>query len=209
MVAPIGFRNDIVFLRCIAIIAVVLYHLRVPYFNDGYVGVDIFFVVSGYLMTKIIVQGLDRGTFNVLDFYKRRLLRIYPALLVLLLFFFIVLYVVLAVKLYDYSRFALSSSLFVSNLYYYLSSGYFQPASKSISVAYLVVIRRMAILFALSVRSFSFSCQSTETAEPNLCANGTFFLCDVVFPLRQYLVCILYVSYKGLGVICRWNRIYA
>lgn len=124
------FRYDIAFLRAIAIVSVVFYHLGLPYFKDGYIGVDIFFVLSGYLMTKIILQRMAQGTFRLIDFYRRRLIRILPALLVLIIFFFILLYFVLGVKLYDFSRFALSSSIFVSNIYYYLSSGYFQPASQ-------------------------------------------------------------------------------
>lgn len=124
------FRYDIAFLRAIAILSVVLYHLGLPQFRDGYIGVDIFFVLSGYLMTKIILTQMDRDNFGLIHFYRRRLIRILPALLVLILFFFILLYFVLGVKLYDFSRFALSSSIFVSNIYYYLSSGYFQPASQ-------------------------------------------------------------------------------
>ncbi|PRD51902.1 acyltransferase family protein [Sphingobacterium gobiense] len=126
----IDFRYDIAFLRAIAIVSVVLFHLGLPYFNDGYMGVDIFFVLSGYLMTKMILGRMDQGTFRLVDFYQRRLARILPALLVLIIFFYVLLYLVLGAKLYDFSRFALSSSLFVSNIYYYLSSGYFQPASQ-------------------------------------------------------------------------------
>lgn len=124
------FRYDIAFLRAVAIVSVVFYHLGLPYFKDGYIGVDIFFVLSGYLMTKIILERMNQGAFHLIDFYRRRLMRILPALLVLIIFFFILLYFVLGVKLYDFSRFALSSSIFVSNIYYYLSSGYFQPASQ-------------------------------------------------------------------------------
>lgn len=124
------FRYDIAFLRAFAVLAVVLYHFNWPFAKDGYLGVDIFFVLSGYLMTKIILGRMAQGSFRLLSFYWRRALRILPALLGLLIFFFVLLYFVLGIKLYDYSRFALSSSLFVSNIYYYLSSGYFQPASR-------------------------------------------------------------------------------
>lgn len=125
-----NFRYDIAFLRAVAILSVVLYHLGIPYFEDGYSGVDIFFVLSGYLMTKIILVRLDQGTFRLVDFYRRRLIRILPALLTLIILFYILLYFVLGIKLYDFSRFAFSSSIFVSNIYYELSSGYFQPASQ-------------------------------------------------------------------------------
>src|SRR5690606_30095266 len=124
------FRYDIAFLRAIAILSVVLYHLGIPYVKDGYIGVDIFFVLSGYLMTKMILKRMNQETFRLIEFYRRRLIRILPVLLVLIIFFFVLLYFVLCIKLYDFSRFALSSSIFVSNIYYYLSSGYFQPASQ-------------------------------------------------------------------------------
>lgn len=130
MASKTSFRYDIAFLRALAILAVVGYHLQVPYFQDGYIGVDIFFVLSGYLMTRIIVGGIDQGDFRFIDFCRRRLLRILPALLMLIVSFFILLYFLLGTKLYDFSRFALASSLFISNIYYYLSSGYFQPSSQ-------------------------------------------------------------------------------
>ncbi|SJN47748.1 acyltransferase family protein [Sphingobacterium sp. JB170] len=130
MFAQKEFRFDIAFLRALAILAVLLYHLRVPYFSAGFVGVDIFFVLSGYLMTDIILGDLSIGKFRLVDFYRRRIRRILPALMVLILVFLLLIYLVLGIKLYDYSRFAFSSSLFVSNIYYYLNSGYFQPDAR-------------------------------------------------------------------------------
>lgn len=123
-------RYDIVFLRCLAVLAVVCYHFQFPVFRDGYAGVDVFFVLSGFLMTRIILKERAIGGSFLLDFYYRRLARIVPALLGMLLFFFALVYLLLGIKLYDYSRFALSSSLFVSNIYYYLASGYFAPSSQ-------------------------------------------------------------------------------
>ena len=130
MIANSEFRFDIAFLRAFAVIAVVLYHLRVPYFNEGYVGVDIFFVLSGYLMTSIILHKVESGSFSLKEFYFRRLRRIFPALMALILIFLLVVYFLVGIKLYDYSRFAFSSSIFVSNIYYYLNSGYFQADSR-------------------------------------------------------------------------------
>ncbi|MFD2968288.1 acyltransferase family protein [Sphingobacterium bambusae] len=123
-------RYDIVFLRCLAIVAVVCYHFKLMLFSDGYAGVDIFFVLSGFLMTQIISQQLNSNTFNLKDFYFRRLARVLPALLFVILVFLLLIYAVLGIKLYDFSRFALSSTLFVSNIHYYHSSGYFAPSSQ-------------------------------------------------------------------------------
>lgn len=123
-------RYDIVFLRCLAVLAVLCFHFKLPLFREGYAGVDVFFVLSGFLMTQIITENMQTGTFNLWHFYFRRLARILPALLVVLLFFLFLIYAVLGIKLYDYSRFALSSSIFVSNIYYYQASGYFAPSSQ-------------------------------------------------------------------------------
>lgn len=76
-----GFRLDVNGLRAVAVIAVVLYHFRVPFIQGGYVGVDVFFVISGYLMTKIILQGVGEGSFSLARFYAARTRRILPALL--------------------------------------------------------------------------------------------------------------------------------
>ena len=80
---PSDFRPDINGLRTWAVLAVVLYHFHVPGFNGGFVGVDVFFVISGYLMTGIVVRGLDQDRFSLIGFYLARARRILPALLVL------------------------------------------------------------------------------------------------------------------------------
>ncbi|SQA35896.1 acyltransferase family protein [Yersinia enterocolitica] len=82
-IASNKFRNDINGLRAWAVIAVVLYHFGVPGFSGGFVGVDVFFVISGFLMTRIIVSGMESGNFSFLQFYLARARRIIPMLLVL------------------------------------------------------------------------------------------------------------------------------
>lgn len=121
-----SFREDINALRGIAVLAVVLFHFRIAGFDGGFVGVDIFFVISGYLMTAIIIGRLEQGRFSLLDFYAARARRILPALaclcLALMLFGFVYL------PLSDYRellRTIQSSLLFYSNMSFAGSANYF------------------------------------------------------------------------------------
>ncbi|WPP01467.1 acyltransferase family protein [Pseudomonas sp. HR96] len=75
------FRLDINALRAFAVVSVMLYHFRIPGFNGGFIGVDVFFVISGFLMTKIIANGLEAGNFSLLGFYASRARRLLPALI--------------------------------------------------------------------------------------------------------------------------------
>ena len=78
------FRKDINGLRAIAVIAVLLFHFNPEWLPGGFAGVDIFFVISGYLITGIILRSLSAGNFSLLAFYKSRARRIIPALAVLM-----------------------------------------------------------------------------------------------------------------------------
>ena len=73
------YRTDIDGLRALAVMPVIMFHLQLPVFHGGFVGVDIFFVISGYLIGSLIVSELRDGTFSVAAFYKRRMARLLPA----------------------------------------------------------------------------------------------------------------------------------
>lgn len=123
------FRLDINGLRAFAVISVVLYHFGVPYVSGGFVGVDVFFVISGFLMTGIVLERVDHK--GVLDFYIARFLRIVPALLVVVLT--LMAFGMLALSTNEYevlSRNAIASLLFYSNNYYAIHSSYFDPSSE-------------------------------------------------------------------------------
>jgi peptidoglycan/LPS O-acetylase OafA/YrhL len=124
------FRHDINALRAWAVLAVMLYHFGVLGFSGGFSGVDIFFVISGYLMTGIIVSGLESRSFSILAFYFARVKRIIPALFFLCVVLFVIGWFLLAPD--DYATLAKhvkDSLLFVSNNTYRKESGYFDVVS--------------------------------------------------------------------------------
>ncbi|MEY1029088.1 acyltransferase family protein [Providencia stuartii] len=124
------FRTDINGLRAFAVIFVVLFHFNISPWNGGFVGVDVFFVISGYLMTRIIVEGLGGGEFSVLGFYFSRCKRIIPPLIFLCFLLVIVGYFIIPPSEYAVlSKHAASSLTFVSNMIYYREAGYFDAAS--------------------------------------------------------------------------------
>jgi peptidoglycan/LPS O-acetylase OafA/YrhL len=113
-------------LRAVAVVAVLLYHAWPGWFPGGFVGVDIFFVISGFLITTIIIGQLNTDHFSIADFYVRRIRRIFPALTVVLLatlaFGWIVL---LHGEFMQIGKHALAGAAFVSNLLLWHEAGYF------------------------------------------------------------------------------------
>lgn len=125
-----NFRADINGLRAIAVLAVVLFHFDVKGFRGGFVGVDIFFVISGYLMTGIIQSRLDLNNFNLLAFYLDRAKRIIPALLALCLTLLIVGWLFLFPSAYkELGKHTIGALTFTSNFMFATSAGYFDPGS--------------------------------------------------------------------------------
>lgn len=121
-----AYRADIDGLRAVAIVPVVLYHSGIALFSGGYVGVDVFFVISGYLITSFILFQINHGTFSLVRFYLRRIRRIFPALFVMIGFCAIAGWLLLAP--HDYRRLGESifaTTFFASNVLFWLSSGYF------------------------------------------------------------------------------------
>ncbi|MBR0795975.1 acyltransferase [Bradyrhizobium jicamae] len=120
------FRNDINGLRAVAVLLVLLFHFHEPGFGGGFIGVDVFFVVSGFLMTGIILSGLEKHSFSVLGFYRARLVRLYPALLAVVaatLLFGLIF--VEPGALESIARDGISALLFVSNIVFWQQHGYF------------------------------------------------------------------------------------
>jgi peptidoglycan/LPS O-acetylase OafA/YrhL len=114
-------------LRAVSILAVVAFHIGLPGFSGGYVGVDIFFVISGFLIINIIRSELEQGRFSILSFYARRSLRILPPFLVMLCAVYLVAPFILPSPIVyrDFWLSALLSPLMVTNILFYLKQGYF------------------------------------------------------------------------------------
>ncbi len=126
------YRPDIDGLRAIAVIAVLAFHAFPTFAESGFVGVDIFFVISGYLISTIIVQALEDGTFTFREFYARRIRRILPALNLILIFTYILgWWVLLAEEFKQLSKHILSSVVFVSNFVLRNDLGYFDNSAES------------------------------------------------------------------------------
>lgn len=124
------FRNDISFLRAFSVISVLLYHFGYSFFKGGFIGVDIFFVISGYLMTRIILSGFEHNNFKLIIFLKKRVERIFPAMLTMITIVCIAVYILIPTQFIYAIRNAYSSTLFFSNIYYYINTGYFDQFSK-------------------------------------------------------------------------------
>ncbi|MGE9010189.1 acyltransferase family protein [Leptospira interrogans] len=126
------YRADIDGLRALAVVPVVLYHVGVPGFAGGFVGVDIFFVISGYLICGMIDADIRNGSFSLGNFYKRRILRILPALFVMFLVTSIFAYIyLLPAELIGYSKSLASAIGSVSNAYFAQTAGYFDAPAET------------------------------------------------------------------------------
>jgi peptidoglycan/LPS O-acetylase OafA/YrhL len=123
-------RNDIQGLRAISVISVIIFHAWQSLLPGGFVGVDMFFVISGFVITTTILKDLDSGGFTIGQFYRRRVRRIFPALYLVLFVTAVVSFFVLSPKhLVDFEKSSLATVFFSSNIYFLKSSGYFDGAA--------------------------------------------------------------------------------
>jgi peptidoglycan/LPS O-acetylase OafA/YrhL len=147
------YRRDIDGLRALAILPVLLYHTHIPGITGGYIGVDVFFVISGFLITRIIAREVDEGHFSIVRFYERRARRIMPALLPMIV-------AVLAVASWLYlpgdfegvPKSALAATLFASNLLFFHETGYFQVGADTMPLLHtwsLAIEEQFYIFFPL------------------------------------------------------------
>jgi peptidoglycan/LPS O-acetylase OafA/YrhL len=126
-----NYRREIDGLRALAVLPVILFHAGFATFSGGFVGVDVFFVISGYLITSIILAEKESGTFSLIKFYERRARRILPAL------FFVMATCIpfawlwlLPNDMKDFSQSLVAVSVFASNILFWRESGYFDTAAE-------------------------------------------------------------------------------
>jgi len=125
------YRKEIDGLRAIAVLPVILFHAGFSIFSGGYVGVDVFFVISGYLITGLILAEKRSGIFSIINFYERRARRILPALFLVIICCLPFAWAwMLPGELETFARSIVAISLFLSNIQFWRESGYFAAASE-------------------------------------------------------------------------------
>jgi len=130
------FRPDIEGLRALAVLLVMFYHLEIPGITGGFIGVDVFFVLSGFVITQLLMRNLEQGKFQFRDFYARRIRRLVPIfLLVSTVTFFAISPFYIGDAYYIFAKSWIASLIGLSNIFYFQElSQYFSPASKSLSL---------------------------------------------------------------------------
>ena len=123
-----NYRAEIDGLRAIAVVPVLFFHAAIYPFSGGYVGVDIFFVISGYLISGILLKEIEQGSFSVVGFYDRRIRRIYPALFATIAVTAIAAaFVLYADDLKDFGQSVVATLTFMSNVLFWHETNYFAP----------------------------------------------------------------------------------
>lgn len=129
--ARLPYRPEIDGLRSIAVVPVILFHAGFDIFSGGFIGVDIFFVISGYLITLIICRHIDDGKFSIAEFYSRRARRILPALFTVVIASIpFAWFLMLPSDFKNYSQSIAAVGIFSSNFLFWLESGYFDRAAE-------------------------------------------------------------------------------
>ncbi len=125
------YRPEIDGLRSVAVLPVILFHAGFSWMSGGYVGVDVFFVLSGYLITTILLSDIAAGRFSLRQFYERRARRILPALFLVMAACFPFAWVwMLQTQFLEFAESVAATTLFISNIFYWTETGYFAAAAE-------------------------------------------------------------------------------
>jgi peptidoglycan/LPS O-acetylase OafA/YrhL len=127
----VHYRIEIDGLRAVAVLPVILFHAGFASFAGGFVGVDVFFVISGYLITSLLQTEMDAGRFSFRRFYERRVRRLAPALILVMLACLPAAWLLMSPKqLEDFAQSVVAVSVFSSNVLFWIESGYFAPSAE-------------------------------------------------------------------------------
>ncbi len=153
------YRKEIDGLRALAVVPVILFHAGFEWISGGYIGVDMFFVISGYLITTILLQEQQHGTFSIVNFYERRARRILPALFtVLLVCLPFAWFLLLPYELKEFGKSLIAVVAFVSNILFCLGTDYFTTDTELIPLLHtwsLAVEEQFYIVFPLFLALFA------------------------------------------------------
>src|ERR1035438_7497716 len=149
------YRRDIDGLRGVAVLSVIFFHAGFSWFQGGFIGVDVFFVISGYLITTIIQKEIDEERFTLANFYERRVRRIMPALFVTIVVTWITaLLLYMPPEFKSYSASVATTAAFVSNILFWRQGGYFAgPAEIKplLNIWSLAVEEQFYLLFSVAM----------------------------------------------------------
>ena len=209
-------------MRSIAVLPVLVGHAFPGVLPGGFIGVDIFFVISGFLIASMIVDKAAAGTFSMADFYKRRVLRIFPALFAVLLVSTIVaLWLLPPFPLREFGQALFASATFVSNLLFWSKSGYFDAAAEANPLVHtwslaveeqfyivaplmaLLVVRGRSWLFAFLVLAAAGSLVFAEMTNDTVPSTFFFFTLNRIFELAIGCVAGVVFYARGEG---RWKQ---
>lgn len=152
-----AYRADIDGLRSIAVLSVLFYHANISGFSGGYVGVDVFFVISGFLITSIILREQLDGCFSLTGFYVRRARRLFPALFTMLsISTLFALFLLLPIDLDQFGKSLATAAAFTSNFWFWSEAGYFKDPSELMPLLHtwsLAVEEQFYLIFPLLLMS--------------------------------------------------------
>ena len=128
------YRNEITGLRAVAVIPLILFHSNLAPFYGGYIGVDVFFVISGYLITNTIINEVENKSFSIAVFHANRFRRIFPVLILVTIFsIFSSFFFMYPYQIIDFSNSILFVSTLTSNFYFWQNTGgYFSGSNKNL-----------------------------------------------------------------------------
>ena len=209
--SKLKYRPDIDGLRAVAVLSVLAFHLGWSKIPGGYVGVDVFFVISGYLISSIIFSEVAAGRFSVIAFYERRIRRIFPALFGMLIVSSIFAWIyLLPDELVNFCKSMLSATASASNFYFWEHSGYFDlPITQPLLHTWSLAVEEQFYLTFPAIPA-SGSLDRAKTAEA--CSVGR--ISNIA--LGQHLCSrkgtgngFLYALYPGVGAAFRNHSVFA